>query len=199
MNEPNDQNQQSSEQQQQPQPDLFEELKKLSGQFEQAARSVVDNNRTKSFQRDVGAGMQEFFTQMQNATKSVQDDPRVQNFVERGQQAVQDAQQSQAMKDFQTTMARSVAFFNQQLGEFSERMRTNAQEEQANTTSSTSTSAQDVPIDEEDNTASEQTPPPPPPPSTGPGTAADTSNTSAPGTSTGPTIRLDPDDDHKQA
>jgi hypothetical protein len=191
MSEQNDQNQQSSEQQQ-PQPDLVEELRKLGGQFEQAARSVVDNNRTKSFQRDVSAGMQEFLSQIQTASKSVQDDPRVQNFVERGQQAVQEAQQSQAMKDFQSTVARSVAFFNQQLGEFSERMRTNAEAEQANTPSGAS-AAQDVPIDEEDSTASEQAPPPP---SAGPDTPTDTS---APGTSTGPTIRLDPDDDHKQA
>jgi hypothetical protein len=102
------------------------------------------------------------------------------------------------MKDFQGTVARSLAFFNQQLGEFSERMRTNAQADQTNTASSTST-AQDVPIDDDTSTTSEQTPPPPPPPSTGPSTSGDTSGTSAPGTSTGPTIRLDPDDDHKQA
>jgi hypothetical protein len=193
MSETNDKNQQSSDQQQ-PQPDLFEELKKLSGQFEQAARSVVDNNRTKSFQRDVSAGMQEFLSQIQTATKSVQDDPRVQDFVERGQQAVQDAQQSQAMKDFQTTMARSVAFFNQQLGEFSERMSTSAQADQAGRPSGAPT-AQDVPIDDDDSTTSEQTPPPPPP-SAGPGAPSDTS---APGTSTGPTVKLDSDDDHKQA
>jgi hypothetical protein len=191
MSDTHDQSGQKSDEQKQQ--DLFNELNKLGQQLETAARAALESDQSRSFQRDLSAGMKEFFGQLQNAAKTAQQDERLQNLAERGQQAWGDVQErvqeNKAMQDLQVSMARGIAYLNMQLGEFTERMQ---KEQQAG--------AQQVPIEEEEeqttaDTARQGTPGPATPgaPSTPPPAAPTT-----PPPSTGPTVRLDDETDEQK-
>lgn len=140
MRDPNEQ-----EQPKQPSPDLLDELRVLGQNVEKAVRTTVDTARIHSVQRDVVAGMQEFFHRMQETAQRFQQNQSVQNLTERGQQALNQAQESQVARDIQETLARVVAYSNQQLQEFTERRQRAEQQ--------SSTTTQRVPI------ADESTPP----------------------------------------
>lgn len=122
--------------------DFFEEMRRLGETMQQTAMGLMSNERTQSFQRDIQAATQEFFLQMQNAAKTVQDDPRVKDFTERGRQTMSEAQQkaeeNQVYRDLQDSLAKGIAYFNQQLDEFRERTQKSDQGESG---------AQNIPID----------------------------------------------------
>lgn len=105
--------------------DLGAELRELGQQIEHAIRTAIESDRAKQFQKDVSTGMKEIGHQVQSAIKSIQDNPRVQNLVDRGEQAVSQARQSQAAQDFQETLARGIAQMSEQLAAFAARMRSN--------------------------------------------------------------------------
>ncbi len=132
-----------------PQGAFFEQLRQLGERMEQIGRGVIEKERSQAIREDINTRMQAFFGQMQQAAKTVQEDPRVQDWSERGQQAVNQTREkvghNQAVKDFQETLARGVAYFNQQLNEFAERMRS-----QQSASDSTQSGSQNVPIDFED-------------------------------------------------
>lgn len=110
----------------QPQPpagDLASELRELGQQLETALRSAIQSDKARQVQQDVSSGMKEIGTQLQAAFKAIQENPRVQQFVERGEQAVSQAQHSKAAQDFQETLSRGVAQLNDQLAAFVARMR----------------------------------------------------------------------------
>lgn len=114
--------QNDNEQPQQPGSDLASELRELGQQIENAVRTAVQSDRAKQIQQDVSAGMKEIGTQLQAALKSLQANPQVQEFVERSEQAVNQAQQSKAAQDFKETLARGVTQLNEQLAAFIARM-----------------------------------------------------------------------------
>ncbi len=103
---------------QKPQNDLASELRELGQQIEQLIRSSIDSDRAKDVQRDITNGMVEIGTQVQSALKAIGDSPHVQQFAERGQQALEQAQQSPAIKDFQEALSRGIAQLNDQLSAF---------------------------------------------------------------------------------
>lgn len=109
---------------QQQQVDLAEELRELGQQLETAFRGVVESEHAKNLQRDLLAGLREIGNQMQSGLSSLKDDPRVQNLAERGQQVVNQAQESQPARDFQDVLARGAAFLKEQIAGFNERQRT---------------------------------------------------------------------------
>ncbi len=164
--------------------DVFEELNKLRQNLEQSGRGVMSSENAQKMQSDITNTIQQVLTQAQKSVQSVQDNPQVKEWSERGQQAVNQAQQNQVVRDLQQTMANSLAYFNQQLAEL--RARQEQQEEQA-----AARSAQSVPIDiegEEDAPRSTHA---------DPADAASGPATGVPGASgtpaTGPTRKLDPD------
>jgi hypothetical protein len=166
------------------QSDVFEELNKLRQNLEQSGRNVMSNENAQKMQSDITNNIQQLLTQAQKSMQSVQENPQVKQWSERGQQAVNQAQQNQVVRDLQQTMANSLAYFNQQLAEL--RARQQKEEEQA-----AAQSAQSVPIDiEEEDAAPRST-------HTAPADAASGPATGVPGTSgtpaTGPTRNLDPD------
>lgn len=108
--------------QQQPQSDLANELRELGQQIEHAVRSAMENERARQLQQDIAAGMKEIGSQMQSALKAIQEDERVRNLAERGQQAIHQAQQSQAAKDFQEALTRGISQLNEQLTAFVSRL-----------------------------------------------------------------------------
>jgi heparin binding hemagglutinin HbhA len=103
---------------QKPQNDLANELRELGQQIEQLVRSSIDSDRAKEVQRDITNGMVEIGTQMQSALKAIADNPQVQQLAERGQQAIEQAQQNPAIKDFQEALARGISQLNDQLSAF---------------------------------------------------------------------------------
>jgi hypothetical protein len=158
--------------------DLTEELRKFGQNVEQAVRNVAEHERMKSMQRDIASGMEEFFGQIHQAARGLQADQRMKDVSERGQQAVQDLQQNPHVKDFQQTLARGVAFFNQQLDDFSERMRAS---EQAQSNSKPGSQGVNIDIEEEDAAG-------------GASSTTSTSTGTGQATHTGQTTKLDPDD-----
>jgi hypothetical protein len=165
--------------------DVFEELNKLRQNLEQSGRGVMSSENAQKMQSDITNTIQQVLTQTQKSVQSVQENPQVKEWSERGQQAVNQAQQNQVVRDLQQTMANSLAYFNQQLAEL--RTRQEKQEQQA-----AAQSAQSVPIDieEEENAAPRSA-------HTDPADAASGPATGVPGASgtpaTGPTQKLDPD------
>lgn len=119
--------------------DLANELRELGQQIEQAVRAAFQNERAQTMQRDISAGMREIGTQVQHALQAIKEDPRIQHLAERGQQAVVQAQESQAAKDLQETLARGIAQLNDQLASFINRTRSSSATEMPG--------AQNVPID----------------------------------------------------
>jgi molecular chaperone GrpE (heat shock protein) len=118
---------QPEEQQNQPQQpqsnDLASELRELGQQIEQAVRGALETDRAKQVQSDIAAGMREIGAQLQHTVKAIQESPQVQQLVQRGEQAVSQAQQSKAAQDFQESLARGVALLNEQLANFVTRLR----------------------------------------------------------------------------
>ncbi len=107
----------------QQQADLSTELRELGQQLEQAFRGVVENENAKKLQRDFVSGLREIGTQMQTGLNSFKENPRVQTLTERGQQVMHQAQESQASRDFQESLVRSVAFLREQIASFNERQK----------------------------------------------------------------------------
>jgi hypothetical protein len=163
--------------------DVFEELNKLRQNLEQSGRGVMSSENAQKMQSDITNTIQQVLTQAQKSVQSVQENPQVKEWSERGQQAVNQAQQNQVVRDLQQTMANSLAYFNQQLAEL--RARQEKQEEQA-----AARSAQSVPIDIEEEDAPRSA-------HADPADAASGPATGIPGASgtpaTGPTQKLDPD------
>lgn len=120
MSEPHEQQSTGSEKPQSL--DLGSELRELGQQLEQAFRSALENERAKNLQRDFIAGIREIGNQMQLGLSSLKDDPRVQNLAERGQQVVNQAQESPAARDFQQALARGVAQLKEQIASFNTQM-----------------------------------------------------------------------------
>jgi hypothetical protein len=165
MNDQHDQNKDPKQPGQQP--DLFSELQTLGRQLEQTVRGILDHERVRSFQRDFFSGMQEFFSQMQGAVKTFQENQQVKEWTERGHQAFNQARENDTVKDFQQTVARGMANLNEQLGAFSQR----TQQRQD------STSTDSEPSGSTPGTASESGTTPPPASEAGeqqPGAAANT-------------------------
>jgi hypothetical protein len=123
-----EQNEQQSEQTQetQQQAELSKELRELGQQLEQAFRGVVEGENAKKLQRDFVSGLREIGVQMQTGLSSLKENPRVQTLTERGQQVVNQAQESQASRDFQESLARGVAFLREQIASFNERQKMEA-------------------------------------------------------------------------
>lgn len=119
MSQPQNENNQS----QQPGGDLASELRELGQQLEAAVRSAVQSDKAKQIQSDVASGMKEIGAQLQAAFKAIQENPRFQDLVDRGEQAVSQAQQSKVAQDFQETLSRGIAQLNDQLAAFATRMR----------------------------------------------------------------------------
>lgn len=129
-----------------PPPDLAKELRELAQQLEHAFRGVVEGENAKKLQRDFVSGVREIGNQMQTGLNSLKDNPRVQTLAERGQQVVSQAQEAQAAKDFQESLARGVAFLKEQIASF------NARQEQtaAAPATTTPTDTQSVTIVQEE-------------------------------------------------
>jgi hypothetical protein len=123
-----EQNEQQPEQTQetQQQAELSKELRELGQQLEQAFRGVVEGENAKKLQRDFVSGLREIGVQMQTGLSSLKENPRVQTLTERGQQVVNQAQESQASRDFQESLARGVAFLREQIASFNERQKMEA-------------------------------------------------------------------------
>lgn len=119
MSQPQNENNQS----QQPGGDLASELRELGQQLEAAVRSAIQSDKAKQIQNDVASGLKEIGAQLQTALKALQENPRVQELIERGEQAVSQVQQSKAAQDFQETLARGIAQLSEQLAAFAARMR----------------------------------------------------------------------------
>ncbi len=117
MSQPEDQNKS-----QQP-GDLTSELRELGQQLEAAVRSAIQSDKAKQVQQDVSSGVKEISAQLTAAFKAIQENPRVQEVVERGEQAVNQAQQSKVAQDFQETLTRGLAQLNEQLAAFVSRIR----------------------------------------------------------------------------
>lgn len=108
---------------QQPNNDLGSELRELGQQLEQAVRSALESDRAKQVQSDIASGMKEIGAQLQHAVKALQENPKVQELVQKGEQAVGQAQQSKAAQDLQDTLSRGIAMLNEQLAGFVSRIR----------------------------------------------------------------------------
>ncbi|MBX0330430.1 hypothetical protein K2Z83_22475 [Oscillochloris sp. ZM17-4] len=111
---------------QQPHSDLGSELRELGQQIEQAVRNAMESDRARQLQQDIASGMQEIGTQMQSALKAIQEDERLRKLAERGQQAINQAQESQAAKDFQEALTRGIAQLNDQMAAFVSRLQQSA-------------------------------------------------------------------------
>jgi paraquat-inducible protein B len=108
------------------QPDLSSELRELGQQLEQTVRTAIESERAKQIQKDIASGMKEIGTQMQSALKAIQEDERLRNLAERGQQAINQAQHSQAAKDFQEALTRGISQLNDQLAAFVTRLQSSS-------------------------------------------------------------------------
>ena len=125
-----------------PKNDLGDELRELGQQLEQMVRSTLQSERAQEIQRDIANGLREVSTQMQSALKSIGESPQVQQLAERGQKAIEQAQDSQVVKEFQEALARGIAQLNEQLAAFANR----------STTPPPSTGATNISIDPEPST-----------------------------------------------
>ena len=113
---------QPQDQKNQPQGDLGSELRELGQQLEHAVRTSLESDRAKQIQADISSGLKEIGVQLQHAMKALHDNPKVQELVQRGEQAVTQAQKSKAAQDFQESLARGIAALNAQLSDFVTRL-----------------------------------------------------------------------------
>lgn len=103
--------------------DLGSELRELGQQIEQAIRGALASDRARQLQADVASGLKEIGAQVQHAVKAIQEDPRVQELADKGQQTVAKARESKAAQDLQDSLARGIAQLNDQLTGFVTRLR----------------------------------------------------------------------------
>ncbi|WP_322817046.1 hypothetical protein [Chloroflexus sp.] len=103
-------------------PDLAAELRELGQQIEAALRSALESERARQLQQELLSGLRAVNEQVQTATRMIAENPRVQDLAERGQHALHQIQQSQAVHDLQQTLAQGIAQLNEQLAEFIKRM-----------------------------------------------------------------------------
>jgi ElaB/YqjD/DUF883 family membrane-anchored ribosome-binding protein len=178
-------------------PDLNNELNDLVKNLEGVVRSAAQSDRARTLQRDIFGGLEQINAQFQHLT-------------ERGQQAINQAQQfvnqpaqpggtpqsNALMQELQEMLARGVANINQQLNEFSTRIQGEAGEP----------GAWNVPLEEDDE---EETPASGAAPGTPASSPASERTTSSPAPggqrvsvsiedepeapATGETVRLDPE------
>lgn len=120
--------------------DLVTELREMGQQLEAAFRAAIESERAKQLQRDLAGGVREMSTQIQEALKSVQTNPRVQQAEERGREAIGKAQQSQVVQDVQETVISGIGQLNLQLRKLVERL-------EQNRTQAASTPTQHVPVE----------------------------------------------------
>lgn len=139
--------------------DLAAELRELGQQIEQTVRTALQSDQARAVKDNLSAGMQEIGKQVQVAIRTLQENPKVQEMAERGQRAVEQAQHSQAIKDFQDSLATGIAQLNERLSAFVDRM------EQRTGSSSTT---QNVPVEDESTPVDTSYPP-----ATGPTTRLD--------------------------
>jgi hypothetical protein len=123
--------------------ELNTELREMGQQLEAAFRAALESERAKQLQRDLAGGIRELSTQLQNALKSVQSNPRVQQAEERGRQAFTQARESKVAQDLQDTLVGGIAQLNDQLRKLVVRL------ENDSTTTASSPSTQQVPIEHE--------------------------------------------------
>lgn len=114
--------------------DLGAELRELGQQIEQAIRGALASDRARQLQNDVASGLKEIGTQVQHAVKAIQEDPRVQELADKGQQTVAKARESKAAQDLQESLARGIAQLNDQLAGFVARLRAESDGSAADTT-----------------------------------------------------------------
>lgn len=103
--------------------DLGTELRELGQQLEQAIRGALASDRARQLQNDVASGLKEISAQVQHAVKAIQEDPRVQELADKGQQTVAKARESKAAQDLQEALARGIAQLNDQLAGFVTKLR----------------------------------------------------------------------------
>ncbi|WP_298820129.1 hypothetical protein [Chloroflexus sp.] len=103
-------------------PDLGAELRELGQQIEAALRAALENERARQVQQELLHGLRTVGEQVQSAAKLIAENPRVQELAERGQQALNQIQQSQAAHDLQQTLAQGIAQLNDRLAELIKRM-----------------------------------------------------------------------------
>ncbi|PDW03147.1 hypothetical protein [Candidatus Viridilinea mediisalina] len=113
----------NDDQSKQSQGEIANELRELSQQIETLFRNVLQTEKARQIQQDVSAGLKEIGTQLHSAAKSIQESPKFQEFVERGEQAVNQAQQNKVAQDFQESLARGISQLNDQLAAFIARTR----------------------------------------------------------------------------
>jgi|HigsolmetaAR202D_1030399.scaffolds.fasta_scaffold00078_3 hypothetical protein len=131
----------------QSQKDLANELRELGLQLEQTFRTVIESEQAKALKENLVLGFQEIGKQVQAGLKQLQENPKVQELADRGQQAVSQAQQSQAFKDFQETLISGLGQLNERLSA----LVTKLEERSAQAANSTPSEAgsQNVPVDDE--------------------------------------------------
>jgi len=98
-----------------------------SASLEHTVRSALESERAQQLQKDIMVGMKEIGTQMQSALKAIQEDERLRNLAERGQQAINQAQQSQTAKEFQEALTRGISQLNDQLSTFVTRLQSSSE------------------------------------------------------------------------
>lgn len=140
MSEPEEQKQPQESTQQHP--DLGSELRELGNQIEQAIRSALNSETSKTIQRDFSRGLGEVGKQMQTALKAIQDNVNLQDLAGKGQQAIEQVQESNLVKELQEALTQGVSKLNEQLGVFI------ARTQAAPPPASGEPTAQDIPIDE---------------------------------------------------
>lgn len=124
-------------------PDFTTELRELGQQFEAVFRAAIESERAKQLQHDLSNGVRELTSQVQDALKNLQDDPRVIRAEERGRELLQQAQESKVVQELQETLVSGIAQLNLQLRKVAERLETQA------TASTTPTPSHQVPIEHE--------------------------------------------------
>lgn len=131
----------------QPQKDLAAELRELGVQLEQTFRTVVESEQAKALKDNLALGFQEIGKQVQAGIKQLQENPKVQELADRGQNAVHQAQQSQAFKDFQDTLIAGLGQLNDRLSEFVTKLEERSA--QAANGDASASGSQNVPVDDE--------------------------------------------------
>jgi heparin binding hemagglutinin HbhA len=131
--------------------DLVNELREMGQQLETAFRAAIESERAKQLQRDIASGFREISSQVQEAVKTIQANPRVQQAEERGKQVVSQARESKVVQEIQETIVSGIAQLNDQLRKLVERIETEAN------APSKSSAAQNVPVEHEPPATGETT------------------------------------------
>lgn len=148
MTEPTGQQPGQQPEGQQPTPNLSESLRELGEQMEQAMKAFANNENTHRMQQEFMKGMTDMNANLQKAVETFKTNPQVQNLTDRGQQAIDDAQENPVFREMQNNMARAISQMSEHLATFAERMRASQAGAGDKGTS------QQVPIDDESDNAS---------------------------------------------